>query len=251
MGYLGISFYLSRFNKFKILNYSTNKQAIIKKVTPTAGGLVILPLILYSNYNLFEWWMMPLIISGLIDDYMAHINKKSDGLSNKCQLFFILTSIFINYYYYYLNITQTVFQYITILSVNVSDGFDGFITTISIMYLVFLNKYHSLICILSSFLYFNLPPAKLYIGNIGSNLLGCLLSKIALENDISIFIVITNSFYLEWLSSLIQIISLRYFDTRVFPMAPIHHTIFKYNINEEQLLISILLWTYCLYKLVF
>ena len=74
------------------------------------------------------------------------------------------------------------------------------------------------------FLWFNAPPAKIFMGDTGSLSLGSVLGSTAVitKHEIVLF-VIGGVFVLETISVVIQIISFKLFKKRVFLMAPIHH----------------------------
>ena len=77
---------------------------------------------------------------------------------------------------------------------------------------------------LIGFLFFNAYPAKVFMGDTGSLALGAALATIAIltRHELSL-ILIGGVFVVETLSSLIQIIAIRKFHTKVFKKAPLHH----------------------------
>ena len=74
------------------------------------------------------------------------------------------------------------------------------------------------------FLLFNSHPAKVFMGDTGSLALGGALATIAIltHHELSLALI-GGVFVIETLSSLIQIIAIRKFNTKVFLKAPIHH----------------------------
>ncbi len=75
-----------------------------------------------------------------------------------------------------------------------------------------------------AFLWFNVPPAKFYMGDTGSLSLGATLGVIAMLTDSFIpLILIGFVFVIETLSVIIQITSKKIFKKRVFKIAPLHH----------------------------
>ncbi|MCB9790745.1 hypothetical protein H6764_01845 [Candidatus Nomurabacteria bacterium] len=73
-------------------------------------------------------------------------------------------------------------------------------------------------------LYFNTPPARFYNGGPGAMPLGASAFYIAIATDQVIpYFLITGLTWIILLSSMIQIISMRFFKRRVFKMAPLHH----------------------------
>lgn len=77
---------------------------------------------------------------------------------------------------------------------------------------------------LLAFLWFNIPPARFYMGDTGSMSLGVTLGIIAmLTNNALLLIFIGLIFLLESLSVIIQIISKKLRGKKVFLSSPIHH----------------------------
>ena len=74
------------------------------------------------------------------------------------------------------------------------------------------------------FLWFNAPPAAIFMGDTGSLALGGAIGSIAVAAKHEIVLVIVGGlFVLEGLSVMIQIASFKLTGKRVFRMAPIHH----------------------------
>ncbi|MEL6506235.1 MAG: phospho-N-acetylmuramoyl-pentapeptide-transferase [Pseudomonadota bacterium] len=74
------------------------------------------------------------------------------------------------------------------------------------------------------FLWFNAPPAMIFMGDTGSLALGGAIGTIAVASKHEIVLAIVGGlFVLEGLSVMIQIASFKLFGKRVFRMAPIHH----------------------------
>lgn len=75
-----------------------------------------------------------------------------------------------------------------------------------------------------AFLWFNIPPAKFYMGDTGSISLGATLGVIAMmTNTVIALPFIAAIFVIETLSVIIQLTSKRFFGRKVFHIAPIHH----------------------------
>jgi len=74
------------------------------------------------------------------------------------------------------------------------------------------------------FLWFNAPPAMVFMGDTGSLALGGALGAIAVivKHEIVLFIV-GGVFVLETVSVIVQVISFKLSGKRVFRMAPLHH----------------------------
>ena len=74
------------------------------------------------------------------------------------------------------------------------------------------------------FLWFNAPPAKIFMGDTGSLALGGSLGAIGIITKHEIVLAITGGlFVLEAVSVIVQVLSFKLTGKRVFRMAPIHH----------------------------
>ena len=77
---------------------------------------------------------------------------------------------------------------------------------------------------LLGFLWWNAPPAKVIMGDVGSHAIGGLLAALAvLTNTQLLLIVIGGLFVAETFSVIIQVASFKITGRRVFRMAPFHH----------------------------
>lgn len=137
-------------------------------------------------------------------------------------------------------------------AVNLTDGLDGLATMpvviaaaafAIIAYLVgnirfadYLGVHHvpgsgelavfaaALIGACLGFLWYNAPPAAVFMGDTGSLALGGALGSIAvITNHEMVLIVIGGLFVLETVSVIVQVASFKATGKRVFRMAPIHH----------------------------
>ena len=77
---------------------------------------------------------------------------------------------------------------------------------------------------LIAFLYFNVYPARIWLGNAGGLAFGATLAVVGLLlGKIIALIVIGGIFVIEVTSSLLQIVSFKLTGKRLFPIAPVHH----------------------------
>lgn len=122
-------------------------------------------------------------------------------------------------------------------AVNISDGLDGLaggLLTISfgVFGIIALLQGHehiagfcfTVVGALLSYLWFNIHPARFFMGDVGSFAFGTALGVVAmLTNTLFLLPIIGILFVIEAGSSLIQIVSKRLFHRKVFLSAPIHH----------------------------
>ena len=88
------------------------------------------------------------------------------------------------------------------------------------------------------FLWFNAPPAAIFMGDTGSLALGGLLGAVAVATKHEIVLAIVGGlFVLEALSVIIQVTSFKLTGKRVFRMAPIHHHFEALGWTEAQIVI--------------
>ena len=126
-------------------------------------------------------------------------------------------------------------------AVNITDGLDGLCGGLSVMAFLsygvitwgsdWIPGYEGmaifsfiLVGALLGFLLFNSHPARVFMGDTGSLALGGALATIAIltHHELSLALI-GGVFVIETLSSLIQIISIRKFNKKVFLKAPVHH----------------------------
>ena len=88
------------------------------------------------------------------------------------------------------------------------------------------------------FLWFNAPPAKIFMGDTGSLSLGGSLGAVGIITKHEIVLAITGGlFVLEALSVMVQVISFKLTGKRIFKTAPIHHHFEKKGWPESTVVI--------------
>jgi phospho-N-acetylmuramoyl-pentapeptide-transferase len=88
------------------------------------------------------------------------------------------------------------------------------------------------------FLWFNAPPASIFMGDTGSLALGGLLGTIAVAAKHELVLAIVGGlFVLEAVSVIVQVVSFRLTGKRIFKMAPIHHHFEQLGWTEPQIVI--------------
>lgn len=201
---------------------------------------------------------------GFLDDFIIIVKKKNKGLSPNQKMLglFIVASLFTLYVTYFSGvgtdmiipfmgidsaITLPVWFFIpfTILllltttnAVNLTDGLDGLASGIILIIMVFFTivamtrsewdfiKVFSAItaggCL--GFLAFNIHPAKVFMGNLGSLTLGGAFgAAVVMMRMPWMFFVAGAICITEVLSVILQVASYKIRKKRIFKMAPIHH----------------------------
>ncbi len=257
---------------------------LVKRGTPTMGGLMILVSLLVSMLMWMDltsplvWACLAVTVGfgliGFLDDYDKVKKRTTAGISGRVRLLaefavagiasWILVSqidtnlyvpFFSNFYiplgpFYY------VFAAFVIVgagnAVNLTDGLDGLATmpvviaagTFAIIaylagradFSAYLGIPHvpragelAILCAgimgaCLAFLWFNAPPAAVFMGDTGSLALGGALGAIAVAAHHEIVLAIVGGLFVaEALSVIIQVAVYKRTGKRVFKMAPIHH----------------------------
>jgi phospho-N-acetylmuramoyl-pentapeptide-transferase len=132
---------------------------------------------------------------------------------------------------------------------NITDGLDGLASGLYLICLLaFLSIASSLLNpalgifiafltgSVAAFLYFNIYKARLWLGDVGSLSLGATLAVIGLLTGKIIALgVIGGVFVIEAGSSLLQIISKRFFKKKILPIAPLHLYFLKKGWDEPKI----------------
>ena len=88
------------------------------------------------------------------------------------------------------------------------------------------------------FLWFNAPPAKVFMGDTGSLALGSALGAISIITKHELVLSIVGGlFVLETVSVIVQVVSFKLTGRRVFAMAPLHHHFEKKGWPESTIVI--------------
>ena len=198
---------------------------------------------------------------GFIDDFKKLVLKNTKGLkpSYKMLGLLIISVAYVIYLIYVLKIgTQTyipiwkqyidlpIYLYIpfailvilgTTNAVNLTDGIDGLASSVSAIILTCLtvigimfgqpeiSVFGSIVIgAVLGFLMFNLHPAKVFMGDTGSLLLGGVISAIALYLKMPLLLLLIAIIpVIETISVIIQVVYFKKTGKREFKMTPIHH----------------------------
>jgi phospho-N-acetylmuramoyl-pentapeptide-transferase len=124
-----------------------------------------------------------------------------------------------------------------VFGAEITDGLDGLVTGLFLVaYLTYLAIASLLgfadaapiigllVGAMLVYLYFNITPARVFMGGVAAMPLGFGLALLAIVTDTIIpFFLITAVFWVELASSFIQIFSIKFLNKKIFRIAPIHH----------------------------
>ncbi len=261
---------------------------LLKKGTPTMGGLMILAGVTVSTLlwahlrNGYIWVVLAVTLSygaiGFYDDFLKVTRRSSKGFSSGSRMALeVLVAALAGYaitllgpadlnttltFPFFKNLLLNLGPFFVLLavlviagagnSVNLTDGLDGLAIvpvmiaaatfgliaylTGNLKFAAYLQIHYvpgtgelavicgALIGAGLGFLWFNAPPAMIFMGDTGSLALGGALGAIALATKHEIVLAIVGGlFVLETMSVIIQVLSFKWTGKRVFKMAPLHH----------------------------
>ena len=213
-------------------------------------------------------------IIGLIDDFKKLVLKNTEGLkpSYKMLGLLIISVIYVIYLVKGTNLGSE--TYIPILkiylplpiwfyipyaifimlattnAINLTDGIDGLSSTICMIIITCLTVigiifniteiaiFGSILCgACLGFLIFNLNPAKVFMGDTGSLLLGGAIAAMSLYLKMPlILLVIAFIPVIETISVMLQVVHFKRTGNRIFKMAPLHHHFELSGWRESQIL---------------
>lgn len=240
---LGLTPILTHF----LYKYKAWKKGEKRKV-PGMGGIIIwFTVLILALFLTKNTWIVILVLGlgallGLVDDLLKIVRAKG--------LRFIWRAIgvliiglftgwilvnYLNFEFYYISLVPAVM--LIIFSSAPIDGLDGLSAgVLAPMFGAFgaiafsqgqidLAIFAGLIAgALLAFLYFNIPPARFFMGETGMLALLCVLPIFAvLTNSLLVLPIIALPLLITSGSSLLQIFSFQIFKKRVFKATPLHH----------------------------
>ena len=198
---------------------------------------------------------------GFIDDYKKLVLKNTEGLKPSYKMLGLLI-ISVSYVIYliqglnlgtetYIPILKTYIELPTVIyipaaivvilattnAINLTDGIDGLSSSVSSIIITCLTVIGLMIGIgevsvfgsivigaTLGFLMFNLHPAKVFMGDTGSLLLGGVISGLALYLKMPLLLLIIALVpVIETISVILQVAYFKKTGKRIFKMAPLHH----------------------------
>src|SRR6267142_640084 len=213
---------------------------VTKIGTPTMGGLMILSglvvsTVLWANpLNPYVWIVLAVTLGfgfvGFYDDYLKVTKQSHSGFAGELRL-----------------LIEAVIALAACYAL-VRLGRDATSTSLAIPFLKdmvinfgwFFVIFGAFVIVGAGlgFLWFNAPPASIFMGDTGSLALGGMLgaTAVAVKHEI-VLAVIGGLFVLEAVSVIVQVTSLKLTGKRVFRMAPLHHHFEQKGWTEPQIVI--------------
>ena len=214
---------------------------------------------------------------GLFDDFKKLYKKENKGLSAKEKIvfqtiavtsFLVLRAIFLespttlSFSFGLLDAGILYYPAAFLLLIglvnmaNLTDGIDGlaggvgFAAAVSLFYiscsLVTESAFVSAAVIGGTlgFLFFNINPAKIFMGDTGSLFLGALIvsSSFMLSNPL-VTLSINSVYIIEGVSVILQVIAFKLTGKRIFKMAPLHHHLEKSGWGENKICFAAIILT--------
>jgi len=229
----------------------------------TIIAIAVITLLFNLSRNQTYLPVFVLVAAGLVGLFDDYLNIRSEGLGIagmrgriKFGLIFGIAVVGALYFYYKLGYSHIhvpavgdfdiAWLYVPLFigvvvstanAVNITDGLDGLsgglLSTAYAVYAVIAYFQHSygiagfcatVVGAMLTFTWFNIYPARFFLGDSGAFGLGTTLGVIAmLTNTVVVFPIIAGVFVVEAGSSLIQIVSKKLFKRKIFISAPLHH----------------------------
>ena len=242
--------------------------------------------ILNLNFNELLFCVFPLFCYGgigLIDDILIIAKHSNKGVKPLTKVLMQLISVSMYYFIFNKNFNTNVdiglfqvdlhhFYYLFIVlifvsttnAVNLTDGLDGLACGLLIIsfigtFILGLLKKNQIVCYYSTciiasllgFLMFNHYPAKIFMGNIGSMMLGASLATLmVILDEEMLLLIIAFVFIIETISVIVQVVYFKIsHGKRFFKMAPLHHHFEQLGYTEWQ--IDFIFWMCAIVALVF
>ncbi|MFA4858480.1 MAG: phospho-N-acetylmuramoyl-pentapeptide-transferase [Candidatus Margulisiibacteriota bacterium] len=232
-----------------------------KQGTPTFGGIaIIMSILLFSlifldldiNLRLLALVLMMLAFFaiGFLDDYLKKIKSQNAGLRPRDKFLLQCVAALVFVWFIMLGDIQAgawqMLFYVPFATLviagssnaaNLTDGLDGLLSVVvGVAFLALAGlaaKANQADIVLAAvicagatfgFLSFNIKPAKIFMGDVGSLAIGALLGGIAvLLHKEWWLLLIGGVMVAETVSVILQVCAYKLWQRRVFKMAPLHH----------------------------
>lgn len=232
--------------------------AILASILLSSGFVLAIT----KQFNTTAWVVYVITIAfaalGFMDDYSKVMKKHNKGITGWTKLAFQFTlgAVICLFTFYILQKSSVSIFGITDLNIgfllipfgmvvivgcsnaiNLTDGLDGLasltgaISFFTLSFFLYKTSQPELAVIAASvggalvgFLFYNYNPAKIFMGDVGSLMLGGLFGILGVLGGLELWLIpIGIIFVIEVLSVIIQVISFKTTGKRVFKMTPIHH----------------------------
>lgn len=221
---------------------------------PSSYGLLLIPnIVLYAltigkNISTVTGatilFFVAFALLGLWDDvvkYFYYLKNKSWGLRAYQKLLIQLGGFFVAVFLIFPNdifvvLLGSLLGVFILNSYNITDGLDGLVGSITLLILPILmifeylffgfSQFFYLYVILFAFfvvfVYFNIKPARVTFGDVGTMGMGFLLGITIFRYPLIPVMILFSLILIEGISSFIQIVSIKYLKKKVFLIAPLH-----------------------------
>ncbi len=232
----------------------------------SAAGCSIIIILVFSVFNSFV---------GIIDDLTKLHRRENAGLTPLQKLVLQFISVWVLLFareYFFADGTELhfgnfpldlKFLYYPVMALlavgiinfsNLTDGVDGLAASTAVgigVGLLFVATSADTVSVAAvliggsvGFLFFNVNPAKIFMGDTGSLFLGALVAACAFTLEFPLMIILICSVYvLEGGSVIIQVLVYKLTGKRVFKMSPLHHHLEKCNFSETKICLCALILT--------
>lgn len=233
--------------------------------------ITISSLLLIDMSNEVKIVLMLFVMSGIvgfIDDFLKIGFERNLGLTSKQKLFgqIFISLIFVGTIKMYGMSTEIVIPFMenpldlgiyyylfvvflivgTTNATNLTDGLDGLLGGTSVFafaavafiaymagYTPFVELSVIIIATLIGFLVFNIKPAKIFMGDVGSLAIGGLIAATFIMLKIELLLLVIGAvFVIETLSVIVQVAWFKISRKRIFKMTPLHHHYEEKGISE-------------------
>lgn len=223
--------------------------------TPTMGGIVLflsflIGMILLGQWTVSSAWIVASTalfwLIGAVDDGLSLKRGKNKGLSAKAKftLQLLVSSVSIGCFFLFIQTIAwwQVPLYVLLITgasnaTNLTDGLDGLLSSSMLVSLfgvwILIQsqwRYEEsqmillMMAAIAIFLFFNWHPARLFMGDVGSLMLGCFLATTIIATGEWLMLLGFGAIYvIETLSVMIQVAWYKRTKSRVFLMTPLHH----------------------------
>lgn len=236
-----------------------------KRGTPIIGSVAMIVAFIaaiiyfhgaYGSEFIFLVGVFLFFCIGFADDVLKVVKRSSDGMKSIVKLVLqLLVSAFVAYlvrrtglyaetsaYIYYPLAVLYVAAFVN--AANITDGLDTLLVKSSLPSLLLAgviiggdgNSAFVMGAILVAFLFYNTNPASIFMGDGGSHMVGAVLAISGLVTGHPVILLISSlMLFAGFLSSFIQIVSIRFFKHKLFSIAPCHHALQKKGFSENRI----------------